>query len=244
MSVAATTGTNGRLAVVAAMSWEGEAAQAGRHLTTSGRTTMLVSGVGQSAARLSAGGLLEQGGLSAVLSVGVAGGLDPGLTCGDVVICRRVTRLENGHAGASWPANAHLLRIIQESLRNARVRARVADSLTTAEVLATTDQKSAAAETGAAVVQMEDSEWAELCAEHGVPFCALRVVIDAIDVDVPPEPSAWQGRPNPIEIAMAVLRRPRLARELAHLAIHRQRSVNALERTLMHVIPSLADDNR
>ena len=91
---------------------------------------------------------------------------------------------------------------------------------------------------------MEDSEWAEACGSAGIPFCAVRVVIDAIDEDVPAEPTAWTSRPNPLVIATAIARRPGLARELLRLRLNLGRSLRALEEVLLHVIPAVAADGR
>ena len=127
------------------------------------------------------------------------------------------------------------------ALHGAGIHAEVGDSLTSPVVLASFAEKHAAAAQGAAIVQMEDAEWAEVCAERGVAFCALRVVIDAVDEQVPSEPAAWASRPNPLVIAAAIARRPGLARELARLRINLGRSIRALEQALTHVIPAVAE---
>ena len=223
-----------RLAIVAALPSEGAAAQAGQHLLTSDRTLSVVSGPGLAAARITAGELLETQDVQAVLSVGIAGGLRADLRCGDIVVAERVLR---AGSDAAWTTDQRLRRIIERTLHSANIHADFGDSLTSASVLATAGEKSAAADTGAAIVQMEDSEWAEACASAGI-------VIDAIDEDVPAEPTAWTSRPNPVVIATAIARRPGLARELLRLRLNLGRSLRALEETLLHVIPAVAADGR
>ena len=230
-----------RLAIVAALPSESAAAHAGQHLLTSDRTLSVVSGPGLAAARITAEELLETQDVQAVLSVGIAGGLRADLRCGDIVVSERVLR---AGSDAAWTTDQRLRRVIERSLHSANIDADFGDSLTSARVLATAGEKSAAADTGAAIVQMEDSEWAEACASAGIPFCAVRVVIDAIDEDVPAEPTAWTSRPNPLVIATAIARRPGLARELLRLRLNLGRSLRALEETLLHIIPAVAADGR
>ncbi len=231
-----TTPTSLRLAIVAALPSEAAAALPGRSLLTSDRTLSVVSGPGLAAARISADELLETQPVSAVLSVGVAGGLQPELRCGGIIITERVLRL---HSDAAWSSDQRLRLIIQRALHAANTPAALGDSLTSPHVLAGAAEKSAAAGSGAAIVQMEDAEWAEACAERGVPFCALRSVIDAVDEDVPAEPAAWARRPNPLVIAAALARRPALAPELLRLRLNLHRALRALEQALLPVIPAL-----
>ncbi len=238
MSVAS---SSARLAIVAALPSEGAAAQAGRCLLTSDRTLSVVSGPGLAAARITAGEFLENHDVQALLSVGIAGGLRADLRCGDIVVAERVLRAGSDDA---WTTDQRLRNIIERALHSASIPAHFSDSLTSPTVLATAGEKSVAADTGAAIVQMEDSEWAEACASAGIPFCAVRVVIDAIDEDVPAEPTAWTSRPNPLVIAAAIARRPGLARELLRLRLNLGRSIRALEEVLLHVIPAVAADGR
>lgn len=229
---------SGRLAVVAALPSEARAARAGRSLLPSDRTLSVTSGPGPAAARVAAEQLLEAERLQAVLSVGIAGGLRADLRCGDVIVSDRLLRPEGG---AALAGDADLRQAAWRALHGAGIHAEVGDSLTSPVVLASFAEKHAAAAQGAAIVQMEDAEWAAVCAERGVAFCALRVVIDAVDEQVPSEPAAWASRPNLLVIAAAIARRPGLARELARLRINLGRSIRALEQALTHVIPAVAE---
>ena len=223
------------------MSWESAAAHGGCQLLTSDRTCSVTSGVGPRAARAAAAELLEANSVDAVLSVGVAGGLHNGLRCGDVVVSGRVLRDGDD---SSWDVDERLLLLTERALRAAAIDSTVVDSLTTDHILATGAEKAAAADTGAAIVQMEDSEWAEACREQGIAFAAIRTIIDVVHDDVPPVPAAWQGSRNVPVLALAVVRRPALLRQFASLALNRQRSARALERALLHVIPALVADGR
>lgn len=228
---------NAPLAIVAALSSEADAARAGRSMLPSDRTLGAVSGPGPATARLAAEQLLERQQPAAVLSVGIAGGLRADLRCGDIILSGRLVRMESGE---SWAADERLRWVIWNALNEAGIASEVGDSLTSQTVLASYAEKRAAAEAGAAIVQMEDAEWAAACAERGIPFCALRVVIDAVDEQVPSEPAAWAQRPNPLVIARALARRPGLAPELVRLRLNLGRSTRALDRALARAIPAVA----
>ena len=232
-----TTGGGAPLAIAAALSSEADAARAGRALLPSDRTVGTVSGPGPAAARLAAEQLLERERPEAVLSVGIAGGLRADLRCGDIILSGRLVRMGSDE---SWDGDQRLRRVIWSALHEAGIGSEVGDSLTSPIVLASYEEKRAAADAGAAIVQMEDAEWAEACAERGVPFCALRVVIDAVDEQVPSEPAAWAQRPNPLVIARALARRPSLGPELVRLRANLWRSTRALDRALTRAIPAVA----
>ena len=109
-----------------------------------------------------------------VISFGVAGGLDPSLKSGDVVVATEVL------AGAArWlaglPLNEELIASV--GLGNRRiVRGRLAGA---EEVVVARHIKAALhLETGAAAVDMESHIAAAYAAENDLPFAALRVISD------------------------------------------------------------------
>lgn len=145
--------------------------------------------------------LLVQGalarGVRAVISFGIAGGLEPGLAPGSVLIGRGV------HDGddRSETTSAWVVRIA-----NALPEARIADlaGVDTAVVDAA-DKAALHRRTGAAAVDMESHVAARLAALHGLPFVALRVVADPAERTLPP--AALVGlRPDGTTDVGAVLR--------------------------------------
>jgi len=109
-----------------------------------------------------------------VISFGVAGGLDPSLKSGDVVLATEVyggdTRFLAGLA-----LNEEM--IASAALRRRRVVRGVLAGVE--QVIAATACKAALhSETGAAAVDMESHIAAAYAAEAGLPFAALRVISD------------------------------------------------------------------
>ena len=109
-----------------------------------------------------------------VISFGVAGGLDPTLKSGDVVVATEVMA-----GDARWLAGLAFNEdvIASVALGGRRiVRGRLAGA---EQVLAASHVKAALhSETGAAAVDMESHIAAAYAAEAGLPFAALRVISD------------------------------------------------------------------
>jgi adenosylhomocysteine nucleosidase len=109
-----------------------------------------------------------------VISFGVAGGLDPTLKSGDVVVATEVLA-----GDARWLAGLHLNEelIASVGLGSRRiVRGRLSGA---EEVVAARHVKAALhSETGAAAVDMESHIAADYAARAGLPFAALRVISD------------------------------------------------------------------
>jgi hopanoid-associated phosphorylase len=117
---------------------------------------------------------LDPATIRGVISFGVAGGLDPNLKSGAVVVATEVM------AGSkSWPASEALS---DELISGAGVgRQKVfRGGLVGVEKVVTGQAGKAAlrSETGAAAVDMESHIAAEFAAKAGLPFAALRVVSD------------------------------------------------------------------
>jgi hopanoid-associated phosphorylase len=117
-----------------------------------------------------------------VISFGVAGGLDPTLRCGDVVVATEVLA-----GDARWLAGLTLHEDLIASVTSGRRRV-VRGSLAGAEhVVAARSVKAALRlETGAAAVDMESHIAAAYAAEAGLPFAALRVISDPASRALPP----------------------------------------------------------
>ena len=118
--------------------------------------------------------VFDPGRIRGVISFGVAGGLDPSLKSGDVVVATEVLA-----GDACWLAGLALNEqvIAGVGLEGRRVvRGRLAGA---EEVVAARHVKAALhSETGAAAVDMESHIAAAYAAESGLPFAALRVIAD------------------------------------------------------------------
>lgn len=120
-----------------------------------------------------------------VISFGVAGGLDPALAPGKVIVATAV------HDGdTSRPVDASWSRALSLALPQAVAGTLAGSDQAVTSVVAKTALHAA---TGALAVDMESHIAARIAQEFGVPFAACRVVIDPAQRDVPPAAVAGMG---------------------------------------------------
>jgi len=138
-----------------------------------GGSLLAVSGIGRVAAERAARALVEAG-VSALVTFGMAGGLDPALKPGSVVLPRALISPEGKRysVNESWrervAAAVSPLRSVSEGIL-----------LTSAYAIDTPAEKAAAFHgTGATAVDMESAAVAEVAAQHHLPFIAARVIVD------------------------------------------------------------------
>ena len=134
---------------------------------------LAVSGIGREAAERAARSLVEAG-VAALMTFGMAGGLDPALKAGSVVLPCELISADGTRfvAFRSW----------RERVAGAvsPLRAMSAGNLlASARAIDTPAEKSAAfRDTGAVAVDMESAAVAAIAARHNLPFIAVRVIVD------------------------------------------------------------------
>ncbi|TXM71037.1 phosphorylase [Methylobacterium sp. WL120] len=139
-------------------------------------------------------------GCRGVVSFGIAGGLDPALRPGDVVVATGIV------ADARWPADARWTAILLKKLETTGRRVVTADLAgVDAAILTVADKAVLRRETGAAGVDMESHVAAAYAARHGLPFAAIRVVCDPAERALPAF-AAQALKPNGDPDILAVLR--------------------------------------
>jgi adenosylhomocysteine nucleosidase len=191
-------------------------------------------GVGGVTAGTAARRYLESHRPDVVLSLGICGGLAPDLRIGDLVvptevcdstgICRSCVTLD----GLTQPH--------AQSLQKTPVRLFSASRV----VLNAADKARLARETRANVVDLEAAAVANVCAEFGVPFAAVKAVSDAASDSLPVE-LPWfapQGEPQFGRLAFAVLRRPSLIPELVRLGRNCRTACRALTAAVTERLPT------
>jgi adenosylhomocysteine nucleosidase len=156
-----------------------------------------VGGGGEVGAAAAASRLIAQG-ARRLLSFGLAGGLDPELGPGDLIV-PDVVLSQDGH----WPADPRL----------ASALGRVGGALFSGgEIVATAAAKRALhARTGAAAVDVESAAVAEAAARHAVPFAVLRAICDSAARSLPHAALValdQRGRIGAWRVAKAALSRP------------------------------------
>jgi hopanoid-associated phosphorylase len=168
-------------------------------------------------------------GCRAVLSFGIAGGLDPSLAAGDVVVATGI--IARGERQPTHPALADQL---AATLLAGGIRSRRADIAGVDAPLLTPDHKAAAwLATGAAAVDMESHVACEFAARHGLMFAALRIICDPAARTLP-SVVANAVRPDGEVDSFAVLadliRKPTQLVALPRLATEARTSFRALGR--------------
>jgi adenosylhomocysteine nucleosidase len=134
---------------------------------------------------------ISQGG-RAIISFGIAAGLEPGRDAGTCLVASAVV-----HRGVRYPANAAWSARLRESIGKP-------DLATVAGVdrpLQSPAEKHALhLETGAAAADMESHVVAQMAAKHGLPFAVLRVVADPAEQAVPRAAVAGMGKGGSIDL--------------------------------------------
>jgi len=125
--------------------------------------------------------MFDPTGVRGIISFGVAGGLDPVLEAGDVVVATEVVA-----NGVRWRA-AEALRSELATTPDLDRRRVFEGVLVGSEnvVLGTHTKAALRRATGAAAVDMESHIAADFAAEHRLPFAALRVVSDPASRSLP-----------------------------------------------------------
>lgn len=146
---------------------------------------LAVSGIGRAAAAAAARRLVLAG-ATGLASFGMAGGLDPTLICGTVLLPEEVVVGDDSGPGDTVLPTSREWR--------QRLRAALPDScivctsrlLTSARPIGQPRAKSDAwRHAGAAAVDMESAAIAQVAGQAGVPFIALRVIVDTAADELP-----------------------------------------------------------
>jgi len=167
------------------------------------RPLTFCAGASAERAYIGARTLVEQG-AAALLSIGIAGGLDAALRPGDIVLpdIVRDTRGIEHRVHAEWHAA-----VIQEVARPA-----IGTLYAATEPACTVAEKAALrAATGALAIDMESAAVAVAAAEAGIPYLVLRVIADPADRALPRAALhgiAADGRQRPFAVLARLLLRP------------------------------------
>jgi adenosylhomocysteine nucleosidase len=141
-------------------------------------TLVAVTGMGNSAAAAGSRALIDAG-ATALASWGMAGGLDPTLTAGAILLPTEVIGSDGQRLDTAAAWRERLSRAVA-----AFVPVRSGKLLTTSRAIGTVADKAELFRvTGAAAVDMESVAVGEVAAKHHLPFIAVRVIVDgAADV--------------------------------------------------------------
>jgi adenosylhomocysteine nucleosidase len=181
-----------RIGLVVGMQSEARVARRARHC-------LVGIGGGQPAGARRAAETLADQGATALISFGLAGGLDPALMPGALLVPASV--LFEGRRFHAHPRTMN-------ALSGLRVRTLLAGE---AIVATAADKARLWQETGAAAVDLESGVVAEVAEERGLPFAMLRAVCDSGTRDLPRaaiEALDARGRVAPMKMAGILARHP------------------------------------
>jgi adenosylhomocysteine nucleosidase len=181
-------------ALAAEASTLGPAARHGAELRQLGDGALLaVSGMGESAAAAAARRLVLAG-ATALASFGMAGGLDPSLICGAVLLPQEVAAGDGAGPAAAGAATSPEWRQRLRAALPASCIVCEGKLLTSRRPIGRRDAKAAAWRTWrAAAVDMESAAIAQVAGQAGVPFIVLRVIVDTAADELPAAVIAASG---------------------------------------------------
>ncbi len=179
---------------------------------------------------MSAARRLLEGDATALISWGTAAALAPRLRAGDLLLPVEIRCADGGSVAVSAPWHEAMQRQLSGTVSFC------SDPLLelAAPVAASTEKSELHRKTGAVAGDMESAAVARVAGEAGVPFLALRVVVDTATVNLPLCLMAAlddEGRTNPALLLAGLLRRPWELRPIIALAWGYQRALSSLRRS-------------
>lgn len=176
VSLFAQAGDDRRVLVVVGMQSEAKLVEGDAHV-------LVVLSGGNSATLRERLAALDPSSIKSVLSFGVAGGLDPKVKVGDVLLTGDVQTDDAHHFATDGEFTAK----VQGRIAGKNLPFHWGPLLGSATQHLTAADKSALHQaTGTDGVDMESQEAASFAQAHGFPFTILRVVSDPADFDLPP----------------------------------------------------------
>jgi hypothetical protein len=167
-----------------------------------------------------------------VISCGFAGALDGALGPGDLVLATSV----RDESGDSVAARDSVLRAVRTTLTHKRVGE--GELLCATRVAATRADKHALARPGRIAVDLESWAAARAAERARIPWLALRVVLDPLDLDLPKFAgdvrSGYGG-----SVLRHALRGPRAVLELTRLTVRTAVALGSLRQAMQELIPVL-----
>ena len=143
-------------------------------------TLVALSGIGAERAH-TAGAVLVSQGAKALLSWGCAAALDDRVSAGCLILPERII----GTNGEIHRVNTEWHRRLYQTLES-KHPVRTDTLVETDAIMKTPAEKRALAErTQAAATDMESAAQARLAKEHGLPFIAVRAIVDTSSTDIP-----------------------------------------------------------
>jgi adenosylhomocysteine nucleosidase len=170
---------------------------------------------------------LIKNGARRLRSFGVAGGLEPGLPIGAMVIGTQVQSLD-----AAWDCHSAWINQLTQKVPEAHC-----GPVWGSEYLVSTthDKRALYERSRCLIVDMESQCAAQIAAESNVPFAVVRVVCDTSDMEMPPmviEAIAEDGKINITNALWSLLRHPGQIPGLIGVGRGMRKALNVLRRNV------------
>lgn len=185
-----------------------------------------LSGANSARALSGARALIAQG-CDGLVSFGMAGGLDPALAPGTLVLAEQVI----GPEGQHFLCDPNWLRALRGELDGLQPTVNGTVAASSVAVCSVADKRALRAKNGALAVDMESGAVAEAAAEAALPFVVVRVVADPASSAVP----AWimgvldgKGDVQAGAFVRALARHPLDLFRLIVLAVHSRKALTRL----------------
>lgn len=201
-----------------------------------GRLLLETTGPGPAAAAAGAERAVARGAVCLV-SWGTAGALRGGQP-GDIVLAEQVL----DDASRAIATDAPLTRVLAQAFGSIAPIHRGTLASASAPVTSVEDKRTLAEAGGAIAVDMESAAIGEVARRSGLPFVAVRVIVDRADRRVPPAAiSGMDGaRTRPARVLVGLLRSPRETGDLIALGLAARRARRTL-RACASALTSLLD---
>jgi adenosylhomocysteine nucleosidase len=194
-----------RLGIVTALAAESRPLAAAARRSTSPAPLpegmlVAVSGMGWSAAAQGAQRLIEAG-ATALMSWGLAGGLDPALRAGTVVLPREIISSE----GLRFPVALHWHAQLTTAVEAACPLSTGSLLSCRAPLISPAEKSDAFRSLAAVAVDMESIAVAQVASSQRLPFIAVRVIVDTAEDSVPPSLTSATTTTGTVRIARMIV---------------------------------------
>ena len=201
------------------------------------------TGIGKKNAVASLLSVMDRFPLRMILSIGYAGGLDPDLDVGDLLIADKildvVSQPSDAPSSASWTIDPDLVDRVMAVPVGQKAKAKRGTLLTVDQVVAHPEEKQKLYDqSGAMAVDMETSVLVQLAQEKAIPFLSIRAISDTANeelLDVSPFVSP-DGEVSPLKAGWYVATHPSSLKFLNTIRQHASRATNVMTDFIFRLI--------
>jgi adenosylhomocysteine nucleosidase len=198
---------------------------------------LALSGMGEENAREATKVLLDHFSPLALISIGIAGAVDPRLGIGDLVIGQKLVVHDSPNTAVL--SDEGLVKIASTACHNLSLKAYTGDLITVGEVISTREKKREIfLQTNALAVEMESAFVGLEAAQRKCPFLVLRSISDTADYSFRVEVSEVtdNGELNPVKLLKYSLRHPIALWELGKMRTNMIKATHRLNRLVQELI--------